>query len=223
MLPIGTLSMLKITHVCQGPGKISTFSHYWQEVNNALLTSTHLNEVCNYFHAQVGALWAALSNPVYVMQITKGVFLKADEYLDGVSDTGPIPGDASGDTAPFSEAMGGDIAYLMQRRTGKRGRRYRGRMFIPGVDETLHERGFAEGAGVTALEALAAWLGTNRTIDMEDETSYEFAGRHWTPDQKDAEGEITAARDFVVVTDFRWVDKLSTRKDRIHKSVAIAH
>lgn len=223
MLPIGALSMLRITHVINTPGKLSTTAHYWQEVNGATVNATQLKEVIDQMHDSFGEFWQPLANPAYTIAISRGLFLKGDVYLDEVNTNGSVVGTAGGDLTPFSEAAGADIAYLLQRRTGKRGRRYRGRMFVPGVDETLTSKGRIEGTTQDLSDDLCAFLGANVTVAHADETETEWAARHWTPDQKDAEGTIVAARDFVVVTDFRYVDKLATRKDRVHPHQSIAY
>lgn len=66
--------------------------------------------------------------------------------------TQPNPGALSGDVLPPANAA------LISWRTGEKGRRKHGRMYVPGVTETANTNGTLGGAQLTAVQALAAGI-----------------------------------------------------------------
>jgi hypothetical protein len=72
-----------------------------------------------------------------------------------MSLTQPHPGLVAGDCLPNQNAI------VMGLRTGRKGGRYRGRMFIPGVSESTSAAGRVAGAQLAAIQALGAALISN--------------------------------------------------------------
>lgn len=66
--------------------------------------------------------------------------------------TQPNPGLVTGDALPNQNAM------VIGLRTGRKGGRYNGRMFVPGISETTTLNGNITGSQLTALQALASGL-----------------------------------------------------------------
>jgi hypothetical protein len=72
-----------------------------------------------------------------------------------MSLTQPHPGLVVGDCLPNQNAV------VLGLRTGQKGGRKRGRMFVPGVSESASAAGRVNGAQLTAIQALGAGLITN--------------------------------------------------------------
>jgi hypothetical protein len=66
--------------------------------------------------------------------------------------TQPSPGAVAGDVLP------GQNAAVVSLRTGRKGGRFRGRFYVPGIAEASQAQGILGGAQLTAIQALAAGL-----------------------------------------------------------------
>lgn len=114
-------------------------------------------------HAAIG-MWGAVSTTYRVSQITI-------TPLDGItaSDQVTVPavakwtGNNSGDAIP-------NMANLIKLRTAKRGRSYRGRLYLPMVSETVQVNGTISSGAVTSIDT--AWntfitaIGTDATFPL---------------------------------------------------------
>lgn len=222
MLPVGTKSMIAITHRITGGDKVASFTHYWERTDGMECNAIDAVALADYFHVEVGSHWDDFADTQYAISVTKAVCIKEDGYVDATSTEDPIPG-TLGDLLPEGQfAMGSMISVLLQKRTGRRGRRYMGRLFVPGLNESLNVNGYLTSIGQGHVDDLCASLGTSHDIAPGEGPGFEVAARHWTPDQRNAEGDLTSPADFVVVTDMRYVDQLVTRKDRVLKGNRIA-
>jgi hypothetical protein len=222
MEPVGTKTMIKITHRIEGGDKVSSFSHYWEEIAGQTLTAAQLQAVADGMHTGVGELWQEFADQTYRLFATQAVMIKADEYLDCTDGLAPITGSMGVILDGNAQAMGGEIAVVLQRRTGKRGRRYMGRMFVPGLWEGDQASGYLADLSVGKVDALCAYLGTNQQFTPETGPVVDVAARHYTPEKVDSGGIQVWPADFVVVTDVRYVNQLSTRKDRQVKANRVA-
>lgn len=120
------------------------------------------------------ASWAATIMPLVVAAtgaevnwdglIASDTSEAGDESVD-LGLTQPNPGAITGDTMP------GQNAVVIQLRTGTKGRRRRGRFFLPGLVETGHTNGRITGAQQTAIQGLAQGL-INTYGPAGSETNY---------------------------------------------------
>jgi hypothetical protein len=120
------------------------------------------------------ASWAATIMPLVVAATSAEVNWESliasdtsetgDESVD-LELTQPMPGALGSDCLP------GQNAVCVQLRTGTKGRRRRGRFFLPGVTETGHQNGRLTGAQLTAVQGLAQGI-VNAYGPAGTETSY---------------------------------------------------
>lgn len=109
------------------------------------------------------AAWVASTMPLVVAATSSSVNWD-DLLLSDVATTGadqvtqvltqPNPGALTGDCLP------GQNAVLVSFRTGQKGGRHRGRLFLPGIAESSTTNALLTGAQLTAVQALAAGLVT---------------------------------------------------------------
>jgi len=112
-----------------------------------------LNDFVNSWVATVGPLLiAATSVAVNWDKLTvSDTDIDGDESID-FGFTQPYPGAVAGEALPPQNTM------LLSFKTGKPGRRRRGRAYIPGVSEANTANGLVSGAQLTALQALGLGL-----------------------------------------------------------------
>lgn len=111
--------------------------------------------------ADFAASWAATIGPLLIACTSSAVNWDkltvtdvaedGDESVDFVF-TQPYPGAVTGDCLPPQNSM------LLSFKTGQKGRRRRGRAYIPGVSESNTANGALTGTQLTALQALGAGL-----------------------------------------------------------------
>jgi hypothetical protein len=216
--------MLKIDTMIKSDGKVLTFGSYWEHDEGITMTQPAITGVANSFLAGIGAVWAPVADTQFEIISVKATYMKGTEYADANSDAGTIPGTADGAGAGLADAMGDEIALVIQRRTGKRGRRYRGRMFIPGISENVNAHGFVEATYATQADNIAAFFGADHIITDGPATDTVWHARHYVVGPRDPEPPHAPllAPEFIAITDCRWVNKLSTRQDRVISSAIIA-
>jgi hypothetical protein len=137
-----------------------------------------LNDFVNSWVATVGPLLiAATSSAVNWDKLTvSDTDDNGDESID-FGFTQPYPGAITGDALPPQNTM------LISFKTGQKGRRKRGRAYVPGVSETNTVNGVISGAQLTALQALGTGL-TNTYSAGGTEPQYQLVV--YSPEQLDA-------------------------------------
>jgi hypothetical protein len=127
-----------------------------------------LNDFVGAWVATIGPLLiAATSSAVNWDKLTvSDVAHDGDESVD-FGFTQPYPGAVTGDALPPQNTM------LLSFKTGQKGRRRRGRAYIPGVSETNAAAGLLTGTQLTALTALGNGL-TNAFKAGGTESQYQL-------------------------------------------------
>lgn len=129
------------------------------------------------------ASWAATIGPLLIAATSSAVnwdkltvtdtSTTGDESVDFVF-TQPYPGAITGDPLPPQNSM------LLSFKTGQKGRRKRGRAYIPGVAEANTTNGLVTGTQLTALQALGAGL-INAYGPSGTNSNYKLVV--WSPEQ----------------------------------------
>lgn len=216
MQPIGSKAMLSLSYLVVGTGKVLTFTEYREHDEGISMTQETIVGIADYVMDEVSARWKVLAADGFKMIGVKAVYMKGDVYADGFSTLPSVAGDISAPLADGHNMMGDEVSLVIQRVTGKRGRRYRGRMFIPGIAESVNSNGYLNADYETQADSLAAWLGADVTIGGASPAAGTiWHARLYSIGPRDPESHLpTGAADFVPVSDCRYVNKLATRKDR---------
>lgn len=223
MKPIAELPMLSVKHIFKGKGKVMSCTSYWEGAVAPVMTQQMATALADDFQAQFGALWAPLANILFALEYTAVTYLCGNIYFDAMSNDGPIPGNLDGNVADTKAALGDEIALLLQKRTGQRGRRYRGRFFVPGLSEEVNDNGYIHADYVDEADDLAAFLGADFVAIVPPAAGQVWHARHYCDETKDPEsGEVNGPQVFVPIVDVRWVNKFATRKDRTIGGITIA-
>lgn len=136
--------------------------------------------------ADFAAAWTATIGPLLIAATSSAVNWdkltvtdvdsNGDESFD-LAFTQPYPGAVTGDVLPPQNSM------LLSFKTGQKGRRRRGRAYIPGVSEANTANGQLTGTQLTALQALGAGL-TNAFRAGGTEAQYQL--EVYSPEQLEA-------------------------------------
>lgn len=135
-------------------GSTVMFGHHFRAKTS---TGTFAALAASYQSGIIPLVTAATSAEVTWLSISvAGTKVGADETLNA-----PLPAATIG--ALTGDALPGQNSMLVSVHTGVKGRRYRGRFYVPGVTETSSTGGRIIGAQLTALNALAEGLQTQFT------------------------------------------------------------
>jgi len=218
MVPIGTKALLALTYEFQTGGKICSTTEYREHDEGVTMDQATIDHIALAFHVAFHGLWEHVADGQQYQHSCKAVYMKADQYADGIHVGTEMVGALDGAGAELEDAMGDEICLIMQRRTGLRGRHARGRMFIPMLSELVNHKGFVSEEYQDACNDLAEFLGSDYTIPGGGPASATvWHARHYVRQRKDGEGEIVQAADMMPVVDVRYLNRLGTRKDRVFR------
>lgn len=159
-------------------------------------TIAHLNSAADIIRASVGVKYIPLLSEQCGLVAVQTEYYAPDSELQGDSTDGDTDGSGEGD--PFPD----EVCLEIQRRTGRRGRENRGRIFISGIAEAHAGAGRLVGAIEVPAQALADSM--KLVLNGAPASVGAMTPKHW--DRKNNTLET--------VTDCRAMDVLVSRRDR---------
>lgn len=168
---------LKLTHyINDSIQRPMGFTSYW-EAQVPLSTMALLQDAVDTLHTTIASVWQPIANVNTRFEQTFATYRDPSRGLETVSSV-PAIGGTIGDLGPAGENQGTlprTVALLVQKKTGLVGRQHRGRMYIPGVDESVSDEGIIDPGMRATMIALGALFAT----DVTAPSAGILHGRHW--------------------------------------------
>lgn len=164
---------------------------YWEAASTQITSANALAAATSYHGQYSGVVIPLMASTVSVLSTRVRVFtstaLIEAEYAEVVDGE-----------AATTESLPRQDTIVIQRKTGKFGRSYQGRIFLSGIAETCAVNGEIANASRADAKAVATFLGADRTFSVP------YHARHWN----------RKMNSFEAITSCYAIIELKSRRDR---------